>query len=443
MGRAYYISIIPLLLTIIGIEGCYSNGNSSSSTKVTPKREKSVVRVSGDSIMLTKSSVSSAYLTFDLGCGISRTCSFDVNQKKSFMDILKTGTRDVYNLALLLANNNGQIPVRITSQSLLDTTVLVNVIPKGGSSYYATITRGPAASLINDVSLSNTEGEVTRWLFRNNMGNVGSEKITQIAEYIQDLRRTGLERYTTTSKIPTVKQVEKSYQLNSNLKADNYYVLAANSEDKFKPFVEEMVSKKFNGAVHSLNQPVHCYYFEGIKGTTCLFLVGIDNDWSYQIIPAGLVCVDNQAPDYMYPSTTNLMGSSIELKTLNSIVDIPEDKPVYMGYAYLRTTDFGGNGVSCNVNFDVTYGGDISSLTVVRDGNLTKWLGKGNKVVDLTDGKGNKKFSYELHLEDGDNYVTIILKDKIGNTTEFQMNVPAHFTWHESNDINNNISIWN
>jgi hypothetical protein len=79
-------------------------------------------------------------------------------------------------------------------------------------------------------------------------------------------------------------------------------------------------------------------------------------------------------------------------------------------------------------------------MTLVREDNLAKWLGRGKKIIDLQSKQSPYIFTYELHLEDGDNYVPIIITDLRGNKTEYKFNVAC--TSYDSPQINidNNIN---
>ena len=55
------------------------------------------------------------------------------------------------------------------------------------------------------------------------------------------------------------------------------------------------------------------------------------------------------------------------------------------------------------------------------------------------------RFTYDLHLVDGDNIVPIIVEDNHGNTSRYEINIPARFERRNSPDVNieNNIDIYN
>ena len=96
---------------------------------------------------------------------------------------------------------------------------------------------------------------------------------------------------------------------------------------------------------------------------------------------------------------------------------MPEKTPVIEGVVYLSTTGWSGTG---NVSFQVNQRGDIKNITLVREENLARWVGKGKKVINLQDVSSPYLFSYELDLDFGDNYLPVIVTDLRGNTSEYK-----------------------
>ena len=53
-------------------------------------------------------------------------------------------------------------------------------------------------------------------------------------------------------------------------------------------------------------------------------------------------------------------------------------------------------------------------------------------------------FTMMLHLEDGDNFIPVVIEDNHGNKTEFELNERATFTRSNAPSINidNNVNIY-
>lgn len=432
-----YNKLFQIILGIctLGLVACaQSSTNGSTQTNVT---------ITDDSITIFNDSKPSFNLQIKVGNEVSFTKDVKTNQKNSLLSLLKTN-KDSYNdIALLLAKNNGEVSLNLSISEVLDTTINYHLDIKDASQYSTKVLQGNCANLSGNFDAANVEGDIIKWLYRKNQKNVGDDVINNMRMYLQELNRTNFKEYITKEAIPVVTSFQGiSYKVASDLVADNYYLFACKTEKELEDFVEEIVSIKFDGAVHSLSQPISCYRGASTSGTICIFLVGIDNDWNYRIAPVGLVCIDNIKPSQM-PS--NNSGSSDIVFNKNKVkINMPKNVPSITGYASLGTRNWGGNGVSCNVNFIVSFGGDVKTLTLVREGHLAKWLSKGTKVIDLQAETSPYIFTYELHLEDGDNYIPVIITDSRGNTTKFKYNVPAEFTRNNAPQINidNNVNVF-
>ena len=420
------------------------------------------VTLADNNIIISTESEQSVDLKIRVGDKVNFSKEIAANHKTSLLTILKAN-KDCYNeIAFLLAKNNGDVELNLNIPDIFDTTITYHLDVTNTPQYYTRVLQGKCASLSGVFDAENVESDIIKWLYRNNLGNVGEETIEKIRLYLEELNRGDFTEYTTRETIPVVTSFKgMSYKVSSDLVADNYYLFACKSESEIEEFVEEMISVKFDGAVHSLNQPILCYRTESVAGTICIFLIGIDSDWKYKVTPVGLVCIDNIKPlrgpipgEGRGPlqGQSELSGSSITIDTdditltENKIkVKMPSEVPSVIGYAFLGTKDWGGNGVSCKVNFIVSFSGDVKTITLKREGALAEWLGRATKTIDLQRETSPHLFTFELHLEDGDNYVPVVITDLRGNTTEYKFNVPAKFTRSDAPQINidNEVNVWN
>ena len=145
------------------------------------------------------------------------------------------------------------------------------------------------------------------------------------------------------------------YFVTSDMKADHYVLYACSSQQEINEFVEEIVSNDFELTETSINRPLHCYRKTNSDGYKCITLIGVNNDWSYQQQPLGLVAIDNTVF-----GNQGLNNSFITFKN-NIRVNIPSNRPVIFGDANISITNSAGNGVACNVTFLTSFSGDIKS----------------------------------------------------------------------------------
>lgn len=351
--------------------------------------------------------------------------------------------KDYNELAYLATESvKNEIPIKLTIKNVVDTTFNYAIKPTELPEFQSAIS-GKCAPIFLSSHNPQLEVRLKKWLF-NKGKNIGEYRINTMVGIIRTLLKDSeYKLFESNSEIPIIKTFsESSYIVKSNMKADYYVLFASSSEKEIKNFIEEIVSNNFELTTNSIKHPMKCFRDVQSKGYKCISLIGINKDWSYQTEPLGLICIDNQAPSE-YPIE---IKNEVILELGNdTYVMLPSNKYPYEGYATLATRDFGGNGVSCMVSFSIEFGGDIKSLTIKRNDILSKWVGKENKVINLEDEKSPYYFTYELHLEEGDNYVPVIIQDLRGNKTEYKLNIPSHFVRNESPqiEIDNNIDIWN
>ena len=416
-----------------------------------------------DNIIISNVSNQSVKLNIQVGEKIKYSTEIPIDEKTSLLSILKTNKDYYSDIAFILAKKNGDVVLNFNVQDIFDTTVTFHLDVTDSSDYSTKVLQGKCAGLSGVFDTKNVESDIIKWLYRNNLGNVGEETVNKIRLYLKELNRSDFTEYITSETIPVFTSFKGlSYKVSSDLVADNYYLFACKSEDEIEEFVEDMISIKFEGAVHSLNQPIMCYRTESNAGTICIFLIGIDNDWKYRVSPVGLVSIDNVKPSRgLYPEMVqsgeltpsakmesidiNINDSDIILNKCKVKVKLPEEVPPVTGRVTLSTTDYGGTGVSCKVNFVITFNGDVKSITLKREGVLTEWLGKATKTIDLQKVTSPYYFTFELHLEDGDNYLPVVITGLRGNKNEFKYNIPAHFTRDNTPQINidNEVNVWN
>lgn len=436
-----FYSIIFGALCIICLVSC-----DQPSIQTSPKKTTSV-SISDKSIIISDDTKQSFELQVKIGEQVAFSNEVSANQETSFSSLLKSKSDLNMDIALMLAQNNGSININLNLPNVLDTTIIYHLDIKDVSDYSTKVLTGKCASLVGVFDSENVESDIIKWLYRKNLKNVGDETIKNMRIYLRELNRNDWKQYVTLEEIPVITSFRGTdYIISSDLVADNYYLFACSSEEELEEFIEEMVSIKFDGAIHSLSQPIMCYRPESSSGTLCIFLVGINNDWSYNVVPIGLICIDNVDPINKNP-VVNINGFNISYsgstlsdgsydrtvsKPANAVIEfeknkftinMPSEVPVITGCVILQTQNWSGNYSSSNVNFSITYAGDVKDITLIREDNLAKWLGKNKKTIELQQVPNPYYFSYELHLEEGDNYMPVIITDLRGNKLEFMYNV--------------------
>lgn len=363
--------------------------------------------------------------------------------KTSISNILKRYGSN-FDIALMATSGiSTGIALNVKVDNVIDTIVYATIEPLEIKKRTSCI-RGNCAQLILAESNPEQDVNIKKWLFHKNK-QLAQYQIEQMKGVLAKINSNGTVDYITNATIPVLKNFAgTSYQVTSEMKADHYILYASSSDKEIKDFVEYIVANDFELTSKSLDASMNCYRKIGSDGYKCITLIGINDDWSYSVEPLGLVAIDNSAP----------FRQNIDKETINSFVFkgskrviLPNSKPNIFGFANVTEIKFKGNIESCNVTFRIDFGGDVKSVTVVREiyAPDRSWcsLKAEKKIVHLANKSSPYIFTYPLHLIDGDNIVPIIVEDNHGNSSKYEINIPASFTRHTPDiQIDNNINVW-
>ena len=365
--------------------------------------------------------------SFNLIVKIEETISYEkqvkTNDPISFLSLLKERKDLYYDIALLLAKKKGNIKVNLAIPDNCDTTVVVKLNMNDTNEYNATVITGICAKLAGNFDASNVEPDIIKWLYRKNENNLEESTINDMRLYLKELNRTTYKEYIVTGSIPVVESLKGiEYKLSSNLLADHYYLFACNSEKDVEDFVEEMISLKFESSVPSLNQNMSCFRNASTSGIACIVLVGLNNDWSFQIVPIGLICIDN-----IKPSIGNVINDNNDNHSFNSStkftfphkqiqISSKSQSPIISGRLNVEFGKFEGYGYMLNVPFTFTFEGDVKMVIVHNTKNSTV-------EIDLTDKASPYHTTLKVGLNTGDNYIPIDAVDACGNKSTYDLNI--------------------
>ena len=396
---------------------------------------------------------------------IDATDTVEMKKGSLELDILKVlkHFKNKEAIALRIARNE-KVPLRIEireyvksyvyTTTIFDTTIMVKPILnfKNEDTLYAKVAKGICARLEENGNLTyKYTTYIKKYLYDRNC-RISDSLLNVMVRIYKELDKTDYKEYYALDEIPILSSYPHCYySVQTNMKADNYYLIMAEDEEFLNTGIKNLVVDNFSGAYKTPSKPMTSWRFPEESGLQVLFLVGINNDWSKQVIPIGIVAIDNIYPTNNEQSYTKSSEYNIELQSSKQRIIISQ-KPELNGFATLTKLTIGGNGLSCQVSFSLTFGGDIKSVTLVREKYLTypyPYDGYGygvkpeRRVIDLTNKTSPYKFSYTLHLGDGDNYLPVIVTDMRGNQIEYQINIPASFTRTPDTEINinNNLNV--
>lgn len=376
------------------------------------------------------------------------------SKKICVIDLLKN-VKNPKEFALKLIDNKLVVPLQIVIGGTIDTTLFYSYTIKGLKNNSSTI-KGNCATLVSKANNPKNEVNLRRWLYKQNK-YLPDSAFVQFVRIVNDLSEADKNVYITNDKIPVLKNFFKTnYYVNTKIKADKYVLFAASSQQELDDFIEDIIANNFDLTTESVSIPMRCYRKLDSDGYKCIFLIAINKDWTTQIVPLGLVAIDNEAPMELFSvgnGASNLFSFSVEkeipsflsfIDIDNTIVCLPDNCEPIDGYCSVSIADCDGNEIACNVSFDIYFSGDISKVVIHRIGDLAEWNSKKNFTFNLENEKSPFQTNIKMHLCDGDNFIPITIYDKHGNYRKTKIKQTARFTRIPSNDINidNNINVW-
>lgn len=375
------------------------------------KASKIKANLEGSILTLTSDSAKVHNITVSIGDLSQFTIQTKGNDTINLMDSLKSRQSEHYSYAYTLATCGGKVNVKLTTSKGVDTTICSTFKYNDLLENAADIKRGMHAKIVNNLNSDKIDSELRRWAYKNNKTNLGDSLFNTMRLYLRELSTSGNTTYVVVGDIPKVQNENLNktrYKISSDMIADHYYLYAAQNDEDIDSFIEEMISSNMEGATSSLDEEIHCFRLTGANGCQCIFLIGINNDWTVQYVPLGVVCLDSSAPMYNTSFSRYEDGlNSLDFTKRDISIDI-SDHPTISGNWNIESGDWQGILPYIRVPFTLEWSGDVSKITINRGDNNISTINLNGKTspyhIDLT-----CKISF------GDNYYEIKAYDKLGN----------------------------
>lgn len=429
MVNRYYIALFFLFVFLVS---CTGNRDYS--------QEVPSITITEDSVLI--SNASDKQYRISVSILNENVLSEEIGKRKSLSLLeLVRKCSDKREVALAAVKSTNKISINIKIAESLDTIIYYKIEPYNEENAEFSIT-GQCAPLVSKLSSTSRIVDLKKWLFKKK-AHLEDEQIITFTGLVNQLARSNTTEYVTNSTMPVLHNFAGiKYNVHTNMEGDYFVLFAAKSSQEIDQFVEEVVANNFDLCSKSSSGSMNCYRDVNSNGYMCISLIAIKKDWSYKIQPLGLVAIDN-----VVLSQENADKVTSFSLTGNVKIILPNDKPEIFGSCSVRNSSGGGNGIECNVSFHINQSGDIKSITVKRTKKLCydSWTHKvENKVVYTKDIGSMYSFTMMLHLEDGDNFIPVVIEDNHGNKTEFELNERATFTRSNTPNINidNNVNIY-
>lgn len=422
------LKFILIIITSAILFGCLQLSNTGSSHLE--------VDVKNNELSVEGDTANSCLLTITINGNLKYEKTLKGGERYSFLELLRENPDYYNNIAYQLATHDGNIIMGLKIPNICDTVINFRHNTSDAYQHTCEVTSGLCAPLSNAFSKSNVETDIIKWLYRNGYNSLSDTIIDNIRLYIQDLKRSIYKEYTSKKEIPIVQSLKGiNYNLSSALRADYYYLFACQSEQEIEDFVEEVISLKFEEASRSLSEPLICYRSPTSIGMVCLMLIGIDSNWSYQIVPVGLLSIDNCPPLIENNSNNPTTNSSNKFIFQKNRILISTDSriPDITGQLSIKFGKFQGRGYMLSVPFTFNFSGDIDKIEIHRTKSQIE-------KIDLSDKISPYHITLDIGLNTGDNYIPIDAFDKRGNKASYDLKISTERV-KEDRVIENNITI--
>lgn len=248
--------------------------------------------------------------------------------------------------------------------------------------------------------------------------------------------------------IPRLTSIQNSpVSVRTNMQADRYFLFAASSASALLEKIKQVVrNNHVKGLFKSRDVltgiPLNSV---GIGDVVSIFLVGINDDDTYSILPVGAYIVDKSAPislrgrtwnyagvNYLPSSSSPLIGTQrfsslfFDFRNIGFIVRHEVDLQID-GCVVLSHGNFGGDMVDgVDIPFTLNSRGDIKRIEIFRTKRNEWGVRPGKRTIEVNGQTlSNYHFDYTLLLRFGDNYVPVIVTDMRGNKTKMDYYIPV------------------
>lgn len=291
---------------------------------------------------------------------------------------------------------------------------------------------------------------IRQWIFKNDL-MPDSLIIEHTNLLLRQFNYSGVNEYSALgASVPIVTSLSGlKYRFKTQLGGDYYYLYAysCHSSTLIKDFVESKITHGLIDAHSTLDDEFSCCN-NGGSGPNVLFLIAIDKNWKYKVLPVGIVILDDVAPEinakgYISTRFRNLYGNSsiynsnssfswsktITLQNQNILINIPNISASISSSVSISYGDFEGNDYfGYNIPFYVYVYGDVQTVTIGSH-KLNRNSIKNGECIRL--------HIKNLHI--GDNTLPLSATDSRGNKSNSSLSIPivsirSNTSYHDDDD---------
>lgn len=358
------------------------------------------------------------------------------NVSLDFDEIIRSDSENVFEIAYLLLTNKGSLTVSLESNDSSYSFPYTYQNAENSGGLFVSCNSPFILPLSKKGEVKYSETQIKKWLYTNNLQLSPSDinKMKEIADGLHPSSNGVLVGWPDKD-MKILKDLKgQRFNVKSNAKADYYYLFASNNYKEIDDFIADVVSIDYKNSASTLSTPLLCYRGKYSSGLLCVFLIALNKDWSKNILPIGLIFVDQMAPSIVNNGMQKMTKEAFIQNMMtpksnsNSEQDSNRRIPRYSDYfSYMLFDELGikietpksfnlgtgsltvsnGHFVGNTVNFNLEFLGDVHKMVVE--------LGQTKKELILSDKTSPYTYNCWLPLNIGDNYILITVYDKLGN----------------------------
>ena len=328
-------------------------------------------------------------------------------------------------LAYNLIKNQNELLIKVQTKRGIDTSFIYkykefDIIPIKT----AKVISGPCVGLYDVNYKRDYHKSIRAWMFDNGI-SPDSLMIEQMNSLMRQLNYSGWNEYSVyKNNIPIVKNLRNQhFKFDVDMSGKYFYLYIGKNIKNIIPFIKEKITENFKDATNSTQAAFKCSNMY-VSGPNVIFLISIDENWNYKILPVGFTIIDNKAPEiYTGCYNSRFSFAKVESKYRNALevswpkelyltksnikINIPQQEFSICEAVSITYGDFSGdNHWGYNIPFWVAKKGDIKSISI------------GNKTFPASSIKNDRIIHIHMKsLKIGENIIRISASDIHGNTS--------------------------
>ena len=352
---------------------------------------------------------------------------------------------------------NGKLQLKVSAFSLgekiCDTLLNLSIpeINPNLTSKTIKLIKGGLCPFITNVPSPNNINYIRGWLYDNNY-RLDSIKLAKMsyALYHFSMPEKLIYKLNKTYKVPVYKSYPQDIiSVESNMKADKYFLISASNTDELQYAIREIVKNNTPSNINKTGKTISGHYIKYSNDIiSTIFLVGINDDWSDDVLPIGLFAIDNNGPSIYarnsnyrdrirsgfnygysvgtgYSSDNNICHFQYNMGKYGYSINDKFESDIYSTVSIVKGYFEGDDYYGYDIPFSISLYGDVKYITIDNHKFTTSQIEKKSDV---------RIHFRKLHV--GENKIRITAADKFGNISSSTLSLSVVYSRNYNSNNN-------